>query len=278
MNLKPYFHVETYRIQIMKVIFNLIKENHGLHEDDIIAEHMIPTTFNEETEFLSDSNLNCLKRHYMIFYWRVRKDFLDYKDNSMSHDSLIGSTISTRSKKSVSWARKISSPNFLSHDTKASKLWQKYNPHDFYPKNFNHAFLPKPDFEAYRNNAKKEFEENQNYIGGESNQDQDHPVTLMKMVKSRTRTISAATIDEKIQALPSKVIWDGTVDHIEVFRNNVEGHYGQIDAGYLFDWIFQEAYLESGVDCYVDFLDEVPSASQIKKDTRTLYGTLLSAC
>jgi hypothetical protein len=57
----------------------------------------------------------------------------------------------------------------------------------------------------------------------------------MKMVKSRTRTISAATIDEKIQALPSKVIWDGTVDHIEVFRNNVEGHYGQIDAGYLFD-------------------------------------------
>jgi hypothetical protein len=28
---------------------NLIKENHELHEDDVIAEHMIPTTFNEET-------------------------------------------------------------------------------------------------------------------------------------------------------------------------------------------------------------------------------------
>jgi hypothetical protein len=32
----------------------LIKENHGLHEGDAIAEHLIPTTFNEETEYLSD--------------------------------------------------------------------------------------------------------------------------------------------------------------------------------------------------------------------------------
>jgi hypothetical protein len=47
----------------------------------------------------------------------------------------------------------------------------------------------------------------------------------------------------------------------EVFRNNVEGHYGQIGAGYLFDSSFQEAYLERGVDCYVDFLDKVPCTS-----------------
>jgi hypothetical protein len=46
----------------------------------------------------------------------------------------------------------------------------------------------------------------------------------------------------------------------------------------LFDSSFQEAYLERGIDCYVDFLDEGPSASQIKKDTRTLYGALLSEC
>jgi hypothetical protein len=64
---------------------------------------------------------------------------------------------------------------------------------------------------------------------------------------------------------------------VEVFRNNVEGHYGQIGAGYLFDLSFQDAYLERVVDCYVDFLDEVPSASQIKKDARALYGALLSA-
>jgi hypothetical protein len=50
---------------------------------------MIPTTFDEETEFLSDSNLNSLKRHYMTFYWKVRKDFLEYIEDSMSHGSLI---------------------------------------------------------------------------------------------------------------------------------------------------------------------------------------------
>jgi hypothetical protein len=51
--------------------------------------YMIPTTFHEETEFLSDNNLNSLKRHYMTFYWKVPKDFLDYIEDSMSHDSLI---------------------------------------------------------------------------------------------------------------------------------------------------------------------------------------------
>jgi hypothetical protein len=101
---------------------NLIKENHRLNEDDVIAEFMIPATFNEETEFLSDSNLNSLKRHYMKFYWKIRKDFLDYIEDSMSHDSLIGSTISTRSKKSVSCASKISSTSVLSRDSKASKV------------------------------------------------------------------------------------------------------------------------------------------------------------
>jgi hypothetical protein len=89
MSLAAYFHVETYGIQVSKKknievlslgksIFNLIKENHGLHEGDVIAEHMIPTTFNEETEFLSDNNLNSLKRHYMKICLKVRKDFLDY--------------------------------------------------------------------------------------------------------------------------------------------------------------------------------------------------------
>jgi hypothetical protein len=34
---------------IGKSFLNFIKENYELHEDDVIAEHMIPTTFNEET-------------------------------------------------------------------------------------------------------------------------------------------------------------------------------------------------------------------------------------
>jgi hypothetical protein len=207
-----------------KSFLNFIKENHGLHEDDVIAEHMIPTTFNEETEFLNDSNTNSLKRHYMTFYWKIRKDFLAYIEDSMSQDSLIGSLISTRSRKSVSWANKISSPIDLSHDTKASKVSKKDNPHDFYLKNFNHSFLHKPDFEGYRNNAKKEFEENQNYVGDEEfHQEPEHPSTVMKMVKGRTRTMSAVNEDRR-QVLPSKVIWDGTIDRFEVFRNNVEGH------------------------------------------------------
>jgi hypothetical protein len=95
----------------------------------------------------------------------------------------------------------------------------------------------------------------------------------MKMVKERTRYISAVN-DERRQALPSKVIGDGTIDRFEVFRNNIEGHYGQIGAGYLFDSSFQEAYLERGVECYVEFLDEVPYASQIKKDASASYGAL----
>jgi hypothetical protein len=99
----------------------------------------------------------------------------------------------------------------------------------------------------------------------------------MNMVKERTRTMSAVN-DERRQVSPSKIIWDGTIDCFKIFRNNVEGHYGQIGAGYLFDSSFQEAYKERGVDCYADFLDEVPSASQIKKDTRALYGALFSSC
>jgi hypothetical protein len=38
------------------------------------------------------------------------------------------------------------------------------------------------------------------------------------------------------------------------------------------------AFLERSVDCYIDYLDEVHSASKIKKDARTLYGQLFSAC
>jgi hypothetical protein len=195
----------------------------------------------------------------------------------MFNDFLIGSTISTRFNKSVSCASHISSPSVLSHDTKTSKVSEKANPHDFYPNDVNHAFLPKPDFEGYRNNAKKEFQENQNCGSGEFHQEPDHPSTFMKMVKERTRTMSTVN-DERSQVLTSKVIWDGTIDRFEVFRNNVEGQYGRFSAGYSFDSSFQKAYLKRGVDCYVDFLDEVPSASQINKNARALYGALLSAC
>jgi hypothetical protein len=58
------------------------------------------------------------------------------------------------------------------------KKLERDNPHDFY---FNHAFLPKTDYEGYRNNAKKEFEENQNDIVEEIHKEPDHPITFLKM-------------------------------------------------------------------------------------------------
>jgi hypothetical protein len=108
-------------------------------------------------------------------------------------------------------------------------------------------------------------------------QDPDHPSTFMNIIKESTRTMSTVN-DEKLQVLPSKNIWDGTIDCFKIFINNVEGHYGQIGDGYLFDSSFHEAYLVMGINCYVNLLDEVPSASQIKKDACELYGALLSAC
>jgi hypothetical protein len=64
----------------------------------------------------------------------------------------------------------------------------------------------------------------------------------------------------------------------KISSSSVLKHDGKIGADYLYDSTLQEAYLERDVDCYIDFLDEVPSASQFKKDARALYGALLSAC
>jgi hypothetical protein len=101
----------------------------------------------------------------------------------MAIDSLIGSTISTRSKKSVSCASKISSPCVISH-TKASMVSEKVNPHDLYNKTFNHEFSFKPDFTGHRNNAEKKFKENQNYVGDEEfHQEPNHLNNFTKRSK-----------------------------------------------------------------------------------------------
>jgi hypothetical protein len=255
----------------------LIKEVNQLDDDADVAEQLIPSTFEEETNLLSTENIEILRTHYMAHYWRIRKDFLNYLEDFTTQDSLIGSSTSTTSKKHESSVSKVSSPSVLSDNTEISKTSAKSNAHDFYPKHLNHAFMPKPDFEGYRNDVKKSYEEEQYPSGIEEHQLPDHPSTFMKMIKGRSQALSAAN-DERRQVLPSRVIWDGSIDRFELFRNIVEGHYGQIGAGYLFDTEFQIAYLEKGVDCFVDFMDEVPTASQIKKDARALYGALLSAC
>jgi hypothetical protein len=74
-----------------------------------------------------------LKEHYMESYWKMRKDFLDYLEDFETQDSLIGSTIHTRSKKNVSCANKRCSPSVVLEDTKVSKASEKSNEQYFYP-------------------------------------------------------------------------------------------------------------------------------------------------
>ena len=76
--------------------------------------------------------------------------------------------------------------------------------------------MPKPDFEGYRNDVKKTYEEKQYPSGIDEHQMPDHPSTFMKMIKGRSQAISAAN-DERRQVLPSRVIWDGSIDRFELF-------------------------------------------------------------
>jgi hypothetical protein len=66
-------------------------------------------------------------------------------------------------------------------------------------------------FEDYRNNSKKDYEENQSYLAEDTQQE----------------TISAANY-QRIQVLNTCVTWDGRIVGFEVFRNNVEVHYGKL--------------------------------------------------
>jgi hypothetical protein len=96
------------------------------------------------------------------------------------------------------------------------------------------------------------------------------------MIKIRTHS-GTSNNDERRQFLPLWIIWVGNMDFFKEF-SKIKVHYGQIGAGYLFDLDFQEDSLKKIIDCYIDFFDEVPSTSQVKKDSRALYGTLLIAC
>ena len=125
----------------------------------------------------------------------------------------------------------MSSPSVLSQDTKTSKVSEGSNKHNYYPKNFNHAFLPKQNVEEYRINVKKDYEENHDYLAEGVHQEPDHPSAFRKMSKGRANAISTAN-DERLHVLPSRVIWDGIIDRFEIFRNNVEAHY-EVQAIYL---------------------------------------------
>jgi hypothetical protein len=66
-------------IQVRNLVhFNLSKHSfsnatlyHLSLVSDSFSTHMIPATFNEETELLNDNNLNSLKRHHMTFHRKL---------------------------------------------------------------------------------------------------------------------------------------------------------------------------------------------------------------
>ena len=149
------------------------------------TDRLYTKKFEEETNLLNADGILTLKGHYMTYYWQIRKEFLNYLEDSMTHDSLIGSTISTISKKNASYVSKISSPSILTENTEISKRSAKSNTNDFYPKNFNHAFLPKPDFEEYRRNARKDHDVDPDYLAEDGHPEPDHPSTFSKCYSIR---------------------------------------------------------------------------------------------
>ena len=78
-------------------------------------------------------------------------------------------------------------------------------------------------------------------VGVDEHQMSDHPSTFMRMVKGRSHAIAAPN-DKTHQVQRSRVIWHGSIDCFEDFRNNKENHYGQFVAGNLFDTNFLTTY------------------------------------
>jgi hypothetical protein len=81
-NIKDMIHLSNLELDELSSLFSRRDLWDSNFQDTIIKvlclakSFLIPTTFNEETEFLSDNNTNSLKSHYMTFYWKVRKAFL----------------------------------------------------------------------------------------------------------------------------------------------------------------------------------------------------------
>ena len=100
----------------------------------------------------------------------------------------------------------------------------------------------------------------------------------LEFARHARRRIPLETKDEKRQALPSRHTWDGNMDNFREFQKQVEGFHCQVVAGYLFLKEFQKRYKKDGSACWIYFMDDVASESQVNRDIKALYGALLSAC
>ena len=73
-----------------KCFQHLIKDKSGISKNEDLPEHLIPSTFKEETDLLDEESMLILKHHYVTCYWQIRKNFLDYLEDYLSQDSVIG--------------------------------------------------------------------------------------------------------------------------------------------------------------------------------------------
>jgi hypothetical protein len=78
-----------------------------LSEHIEVLNKSIQSTFEEETNMLDSDPVLIFKRHYVTQHRQLRMEFLNYLDDSMTHDSLIVSTISDISKKNASCVAKF---------------------------------------------------------------------------------------------------------------------------------------------------------------------------
>jgi hypothetical protein len=154
-----------------------------------------------------------------------------------------------------------------------SKRSAKSNAHDFYDKNFNHNFLQKPELKKMMS---KEIWRWQSTLDVNEHQMPDHPSAFMKMIKVRENAISSAN-NERSQALNPCVIWAGNIDQFEVLEMMLKVNMEKLVHDTYSTQNFRMLTLRE-VQTVMLILDEVLSASQIKKDAHELYGALLNAC
>ena len=151
-----------------------------------------------------------------------------------------------------------------SEHSRERNWWSSYN--SLSSTKIKRAFMPKPD-------GKVDFGVPKDIILPKGDDSSGFMTKYGKKYSSK-----GSSKDEKRTPLPARITWDGSFDSFELFRNQVEGHYGQVGAGYLFDEEFQKCYIKYGAGCVELFQDDVETQSQFKKDNRALYGALLSAC
>jgi hypothetical protein len=159
----------------------------------------------------------------MKCYTQLRKEILDHLEESMTQDSLVGSTVSTRSRKGGSVVSRMSSPSVKSVDTSTSRASEAnkpkessktsgyYSPSNFYTKHLTHAFIPKPDFEGYRQDVKKQYEGGSNFLSEDLHQMPDNASAFVTRIRQRAAN-NSPVYDERRQVLNPRITWYGSID------------------------------------------------------------------